>query len=216
MFTGLIEDVGTVRSLDRSGTAGRLVVTTALPLETVAIGDSVAVNGACLTVVTKGGGALAFDVSPETLSRTALGGLSPGSRVNLERALRVGDRLGGHLVTGHIDCVATVAERCEVSGNILISFRIPHEVARYFVAKGSVAVDGISLTVNTVSDDSFSVNIIPHTAAQTTLVTLSPGARVNIETDIIGKYVERLLTVGGDTAREGGITLELLAKSGFL
>ena len=211
MFTGLIEDVGTVRSLDRSGTAGRLVVMTALPLETVAIGDSVAVNGACLTVVTKGGGALAFDVSPETLSRTALGGLSPGSRVNLERALRVGDRLGGHLVTGHIDCVATVAERREVSGNILISFRIPREVARYFVAKGSVAVDGISLTVNTVSDDSFSVNIIPHTQTLTVIGEYRGGTAVNIEVDMLARYLERLL----QTDAPGGLDLATLRKHGY-
>jgi len=214
MFTGLIEDVGTVRALDRSGTAGRLVVMTALPLETVAIGDSVAVNGACLTVVTKGGGALAFDVSPETLSRTALGGLSPGSRVNLERALRVGDRLGGHLVTGHIDCVATVAARREESGNIIFSFSLPPENSRYVIAKGSVAIDGISLTVNSVSGSGFTVNVIPHTAAMTTLRYRKPGDPVNVETDIIGRYVERLL--GGTAAAGGGVTLQSLLENGFV
>ena len=214
MFTGLIEDVGTVRALDRSGTAGRLVVMTALPLETVAIGDSVAVNGACLTVVTKGGGALAFDVSPETLSRTALGGLSPGSRVNLERALRVGDRLGGHLVTGHIDCVATVAARREESGNIIFSFSLPPENSRYVIAKGSVAIDGISLTVNSVSGSGFTVNVIPHTAAMTTLRYRKPGDPVNVETDIIGRYVERLL--GGNAAAGGGVTLQSLLENGFV
>lgn len=216
MFTGLIEDVGSVRKIERTGAAARLAVVTSLPVETIALGDSVAVNGACLTVVAKGVGELTFDVSPETLERTTLGRLAGGSPVNLERALRLGDRLGGHIVTGHVDFIATVAERHEVSGNIVFSFRIPRESTRYLVAKGSAAVDGISLTVNTVSDDGFAVNIIPHTASLTTLKGCRPGDRVNIETDILGKYVERLL--GGVTGErtEGGVTLELLAKNGFM
>lgn len=216
MFTGLIEDVGSVRRIEMAGAAARLAVATTLPVETIALGDSVAVNGACLTVVAKGGGELTFDASPETLERTTLGSMTGGSPVNLERALRLGDRLGGHIVTGHVDFIATVAERRDASGNIVFAFRIPREFARYLVAKGSVAVDGISLTVNAVSDDGFTVNIIPHTASMTTLKGRRPGDRVNIETDILGKYVERLL--GGTTGerKEGSVTLELLAKSGFL
>jgi riboflavin synthase len=217
MFTGLIEDVGTVRRIERRGDAGRLTVATTLPLDTVALGDSVAVNGACLTVVAKGGGDFTFDVSPESLKCTTLGSLSTGSAVNLERALRLGDRLGGHLVTGHVDLVATLAGRREVSGNILFVFRVASEFSRYLVAKGSVAVDGISLTVNTVDADSFSVNVIPHTAAKTTLEHRRAGDRVNIETDILGKYIERLLGAGSDPGRrDRGVTLELLAKNGFL
>uniref|UniRef100_A0A831UDC5 Riboflavin synthase n=1 Tax=Geobacter metallireducens TaxID=28232 RepID=A0A831UDC5_GEOME len=216
MFTGLIEDVGTVRRLERTGAAARLTVATKLPLESIALGDSVAVNGACLTVVAKGGGELTFDASPETLERTTLGTLGNGTPVNLERALRLGDRLGGHIVTGHVDFIAVVSERRRVSGNIVFGFRIPGQFARYLVAKGSVTIDGISLTVNAVSDRGFSVNIIPHTAAMTTLNALKPGGEVNIETDILGKYVERLLAFGNEGQKEGGLSLELLAKSGFL
>ena len=216
MFTGLIEDVGLVRRLERAGGAARLTVATKLPLESIALGDSVAVNGACLTVVARGGGELTFDASPETLERTTLGTLGNGAPVNLERALRLGDRLGGHIVTGHVDFIAAVSERREVAGNIVFGFRIPDQFACYLVAKGSVTIDGISLTVNAVFDSGFSVNIIPHTASMTTLNGLKPGGQVNIETDILGKYVERLLAFGNTGRKEGGLTLELLAKSGFL
>lgn len=216
MFTGLIEDVGAVRRLERSGAAARLTVATKLPLESIALGDSVAANGACLTVVAKGEGELTFDASPETLERTTLGTLGNGAPVNLERALRLGDRLGGHIVTGHVDFIAAVSERRQVSGNIVFGFRIPGQFARYLVAKGSITIDGISLTVNVVSDNGFSVNIIPHTAAMTTLNALKPGGEVNVETDILGKYVERLLAFGNTGQKEGGLSLELLAKSGFL
>jgi riboflavin synthase len=213
MFTGLIETVGTVANIERRGSAALLVVVADFPPAEIGLGDSVAVNGICLTLVAKEGGTFAFDVSPETLERGGFRNLRSGSRVNLERALRVGDRLGGHIVTGHVDCTAKVAERREVSGNLVISFRVPVEFARYLVAKGSVAIDGISLTVNSVAADSFSVNIIPHTAVKTTLHDRKPGDEVNIETDILGKYVERLLSAA---AGGGGVTLDLLAKNGFL
>ncbi len=216
MFTGLIEDVGTVRRLERQGMAGRITVATRLPLESIALGDSVAVNGACLTVVAKSGNELTFDASPETLTRTTLGTLGIGTSVNLERALCLGDRLGGHIVTGHVDFIATVSERNDIAGNRIFTFRIPDAFSRYLVAKGSVTIDGISLTVNTVSDNGFSVNIIPHTGLMTTLSGINPGAQVNIETDILGKYIERLLSRGSIPREEGGLTLELLAKSGFL
>jgi riboflavin synthase len=215
MFTGLIEDVGKVSGLDRMGAGGRLHVSTGLPGDDIRLGDSIAVNGVCLTVVEKGAGRLSFDVSPETLERTTFRGIHAGSAVNLERALRMGDRLGGHLVSGHVDCVAVVRERREVSGNLVFSFRLPERFARYCIEKGSVAIDGISLTVNTVSGDGFSVNIIPHTADMTTLRVRKSGDEVNIETDIIGKYVERLLA-GRNDGGTTGVSLELLAKSGFL
>lgn len=215
MFTDLIEDVGKVSGLDRLGAGARLRVSTGLPREDIRLGDSIAVNGVCLTVVEKGAGLLSFDVSPETMERTTFRGIHTGSAVNLERALRMGDRLGGHLVSGHVDCIAVVRERREVSGNLVFSFRLPERFTRYFIEKGSVAIDGISLTVNTVSGDGFSVNIIPHTAGMTTLRLRVPGDEVNIETDLIGKYVERLL-VGGREGGGKGVSLELLAKSGFL
>jgi len=216
MFTGLIEDVGKLQKLERRGSSARIVIATALPAAEFRIGDSVAVNGACLTVTTVAGTLLSFDLSAETLDRSGLGRLTPGDQVNLERAMRLSDRLGGHLVTGHIDCVATVIERREESGNILFSFRIPVEHLRYIVEKGSVAIDGISLTVNSVAAEGFSVNIIPHTARMTTLDSRKSGDRVNIETDIIGKYVERLFPgASGSTGEPAGISLKKLLENGF-
>lgn len=215
MFTGLIEGIGTVVNIDRSGAAAILTVSADLPQEEIRLGDSIAVNGVCLTVVGKGGGAFSFDVSPETLERSAFKGFRAGAPVNLERALRLSDRLGGHIVSGHVDCVATVRERRTVSGNTVFSFRLPREFTRYVVAKGSVAIDGISLTVNAVSEDGFTVNVIPLTLAKTTLNGKKPGDDVNIETDILGKYVERLLAGHKEGGGEG-VTLELLAKTGFL
>lgn len=212
MFTGLIEDVGRVVKLERRGSSAALTVATALPLDEIKLGDSVAINGVCLTVVKYGDRQLVFDVSPETLDRSGLGRLSAGAAVNLERALRLSDRLGGHLVSGHIDCMATVAGRREESGNIIFSFTMEAASLRYVIPKGSVAIDGISLTVNSVTESGFSVNIIPHTAAMTTLHLAKPGDRVNIETDIIGRYVERLL---GGHAAPSGLSLGKLLENGF-
>lgn len=214
MFTGLIETIGELVSIERRGASGSLTAKTALPLDEIRIGDSIAINGACLTVVRKGGGAVTFDVSPETIDRTAFKNLKSGSPLNMERAMRLSDRLDGHLVSGHIDCVATVTERREVAGNIVFSFRFPAEFAKYIAAKGSVAIDGISLTVNSVGPDSFSVNIIPHTASKTTLLQKRAGDEVNIETDLLCRYLERLLA--GRETREGGVTLDMLAKNGFM
>ena len=215
MFTGLIEDVGKVVGLVRSGESGRLTVSSVLPTSEIRLGDSVAVNGVCLTVTHQDNAGLIFDVSPETMDRSTLGGLRSGNRVNLERALRLSDRLGGHIVTGHVDCIARVEERREQSGAVVFAFRLLEPaMARYLVSKGSVAIDGISLTVNSVTGPAFTVTIIPHTAAMTTLPDLRTGDRVNIETDIIGKYVERLVS-GREQAGAGSVTMELLARNGF-
>jgi len=215
MFTGLIEDVGTVQKLERRGRAAKLTVATALPCGEFSPGDSVAVNGVCLTVTAIAPPLLTFDVSPETLHASGLGRISPGDRVNLERAMKLSGRLGGHIVTGHIDGTAVVAGRREESGNILFSFSLPPEKCRYVIAKGSVAIDGISLTVNSVAADSFSVNIIPHTAGMTTLQMRKPGDLVNIETDILGRYVERLLAGSVPLPGSGGISMQKLMENGF-
>lgn len=215
MFTGLIEEIGTVAGMEMKSNAGILTVSAAFPSDRVAIGDSIAVNGACLTVVGKGAGTFSFDVSPETVNRTSLKELRKGTPVNLERALAVSGRLDGHLVSGHVDCLAAVRDRRTVSGNTVFFFRMPAAYLKYVAAKGSIAIDGVSLTVNTVDDDGFSVNIIPHTLAKTSLAGKKVDDVVNIETDILAKYVERLLE-HRDKGDSPGITLELLAKSGFM
>lgn len=214
MFTGLIEGVGTVVELRRGGDLASLCVATDLPVGEFSLGESIAVNGACLTVTSFGGGRFTADVSPETLARTTLGSLARGSRVNLERALRLCDRLGGHLVTGHVDGVARVVERSRQGQSWCFVFQFDETLLRLLVEKGSVAIDGISLTVNEVAGERFAVMIIPHTLERTTLANRQVGDPVNIETDLLGKYVARLLA--GDSAKASGVTLELLAKSGFL
>jgi riboflavin synthase len=213
MFTGLIEDTGRVIAFDRHGEAGVLRVETSLPLAGIALGDSLAVNGACLTVTAKVGTSLTFDVSPETIAKTTFRTVRSGSSVNLEQALCLGERLGGHIVTGHIDCRGKLSRTETRSGNRILTFVLPAEHARYLVQKGSVAIDGISLTVNCVTEDGFSVNIIPHTFARTTLAALKAGDEVNIETDIIGKYVERLTQ---PRKPGGGLSMKALAENGFL
>lgn len=213
MFTGLIETVGRVTVCQKRGAAAVLTVATTLPLSEIAIGDSVAVNGACLTVTAKHEATLTFDVSPESLAGTTFEGVRSGQSVNLERAMRLGDRIGGHIVTGHIDCVGKLLKSSEISGNRVLEFTLPPEHARYLVQKGSVTIDGISLTVNTVSPVGFSVNIIPLTYASTALSQLKSGDQVNIETDIIGKYVERLTS---PWKQDGGLSMKTLAENGFV
>lgn len=193
MFTGLIEELGKVQSLTGLGESYRLTVGAKKVLQDLAIGDSVAVNGACLTVVTKTDNAFTVDVMPETARRTVIGALHVGEGVNLERTLRFGDRLEGHLVAGHVEGVGRILHRQE-DGNAVV-FRIGCEksLTHYIIEKGSVAVDGISLTVTAVEENSFSVSVIPHTAAVTTLGFKRVGDKVNVETDLIGKYIEKFV-----------------------
>jgi riboflavin synthase len=197
MFTGLIEDVGRVGALTRKKGSATLTVETKLAARAMALGASVAVNGACLTVVKKLKGAFTVDVSPETLARTNLAQLERGNLVNLEQSMRLQERLGGHLVTGHVDGVATVESIRKQGEFIIFDFRLPVRLGAFLVAKGSVAVDGISLTVNACRRDGFSVAIIPFTLRHTNLQARSLGDKVNIETDLIGKYVHSFMSRRG-------------------
>ncbi|PLX72937.1 MAG: riboflavin synthase [Desulfuromonas sp.] len=215
MFTGLIEDVGILESISRGDRQAELAIRTGLQTADFSLGESIAVNGVCLTVKAFTGNSFQADVSAETLEKSSLGKVGRGFRINLERALKLSDRLGGHLVTGHVDGLASLLERRQDGNAWRMSFALDGNLARLLVVKGSVAIDGISLTVNEVGADHFSVAVIPHTLAQTTLGELRSGDRVNIETDIIGKYVARLL--GRDNATPGeGVSIELLAKYGYL
>lgn len=219
MFTGLIQALGTVRGLQKKGDSARLQVASPLVGEDLQLGESIAVNGACLTVVDWNTDSFSVDVSPETLQRTTLGRLSINAQVNLERALRLSDRLGGHLVSGHVDCIGTVRRRYRDQNAVRFEISVPRESQRYLVAKGSVAVDGISLTVNQVDNEGFSVAVIPHSLEMTTLQNCREGGQVNIETDLLGRYVERLLgwNVREESEQEQrGLDLDFLAKNGFL
>ena len=201
MFTGIIEELGNVRAIDRRKGGARLEIGASKVLADVRAGDSIAVNGCCLTVVDRGDGWWAADAVIETLERTALGALERDDPVNLERPLRLSDHLGGHLVQGHVDAVGHVAARTPLAdGSTRFTFSAPPDALRYVVEKGSVAVDGISLTAAALGDDSFDVAVIPHTLAVTTLGHKDRGAAVNLEADVIAKYVERLLV---PTSREG-------------
>ncbi|MDA0565376.1 riboflavin synthase [Streptomonospora sp. S1-112] len=200
MFTGIVEELGEVAAIEQAGDspgeAVRLTVRGPLVTADAAHGDSIAVNGVCLTVVDSADGAFRADVMKETLDRSSLGALVPGSPVNLERAARVSDRLGGHIVQGHVDGTAEVLERVTGSRAETLRFSLPADLARYVVEKGSVAVDGVSLTVATVGADNFTVSLIPTTLDLTTLGRKGIGAPVNLEVDVIAKYVERLVSAG--------------------
>ncbi|MGE0084268.1 MAG: riboflavin synthase [Desulfococcaceae bacterium] len=219
MFTGIIEGLGTVRSIQASGQGQRLGIEADFALDGTKIGDSIAVSGACLTAVSLEGKRFFVDVSPETVTHTTFAKAKIGDRVNLERALRLSDRIDGHLVSGHIDSMGTLKERKILSNAIIITFRVPENLTRYMIHKGSVAVDGVSLTINQCDADSFDVSIIPHTAKLTTVGFKKPGDAVNIETDMIGKYVEKFVSgKGKGSGEKSGSSLDMafLAKNGFL
>jgi riboflavin synthase len=193
MFTGIVEELGTVDGLEDQGDAVRLTVRGPLVTTDAGLGDSIAVNGCCLTVAERDGETFTADVMHETLAKTSLGGLRPGDRVNLERAVTPTTRLGGHVVQGHVDAAGTLRRRTPSEHWELVEVAIPAELARYLVPKGSVTVDGVSLTVVEVGDDAFTVSLIPETLARTTLGLKQPGDPVNLEVDVMAKYVERLL-----------------------
>lgn len=219
MFTGIVQ--GTGKLIEKRQAGGGLVfaIEAGFDIEEPEEGESIAVNGVCLTAYQIQGRRFLADVSPESLSRTILGGLVIGDTVNMERALRPTDRLGGHIVSGHVDCVAQVLERREVGDFTLFTFSVPKEFDRYIIEKGSITINGISLTVNSCPSGRFTVSIIPHSLQQTTLGMLKAGSRVNIEVDIIGKYVEKLLAGGHIPAGENdqkNLSPSFLAENGFL
>lgn len=217
MFTGIIQSVGKIAAIEQQGGDARLRVGTGgLDMADVHTGDSIAVSGVCLTAVEHSASDFVADVSGETLSRTILGRLRPGDPVNLEKALTLGTPLGGHLVSGHVDGVGKVVSREPEGRSVRFRFEAPAALARYIAGKGSICVDGVSLTVNTVSGAQFTVNIVPHTLTRTTLDHLRPGSEVNLEVDLLARYLERLM-LGDDAARpDSAITREFLARHGFL
>ena len=206
MFTGIVEEIGVVRGVE----GGRLTIAAAKVLEGTKPGDSLAVNGVCLTVTSMGGGAFEVDVMPETLSRTNLGELHYGERVNLERALALGGRLGGHLVLGHVDDVGRVVSVTPREDARIMRIAVPARLLPYIAGKGFIAVDGVSLTVVEVDDFSLSVSLVAYTTEHTILGDKSPGSTVNVEVDVIARYLERLSEKAGQ-----GLTLDLLEKYGF-
>lgn len=218
MFTGLVEMSGRLRRAEPRGPGTRLVIeATAAMVAELTLGESVAVDGACLTVIDATGPSFAVDASAETMQRTTLGDRRPGDRLHLERALRLSDRLGGHLVAGHVDATGNIRAVEPLGEALRMQFDAPPEVRRYLVAKGSIAIDGVSLTVNTVDAAGFDVVLVPHTQSVVHLHHKRQGARVNLEADLIGKYVERLLTWrDGDARPASGVDLALLSKSGFI
>ena len=212
MFTGIIEEIGTVRRIEHGAKGARLTIQANTVLEDTRIGDSIATNGVCLTVVSMTGDSFSADVMAESLRRSSLGTLQGGSPVNLERAMAANGRFGGHIVSGHIDGTGTIASQKREDNVVWVKIKTPAPLLRYIVEKGSIAIDGVSLTVAAVTDTDFSVSIIPHTGAQTILLGKKPGDPVNLECDVIGKYVEKLTA----PHKTGGISTNFLAENGFL
>ena len=212
MFTGIIEEIGTVRRIEHGAKGARLTIQANTVLEDTRLGDSIATNGVCLTVVSMTGDSFSADVMAESLRRSSLGTLQGGSPVNLERAMAANGRFGGHIVSGHIDGTGTIASQKREDNAVWVKIKTPAPLLRYIVEKGSIAIDGVSLTVAAVTDTDFSVSIIPHTGAQTILLGKKPGDPVNLECDVIGKYVEKLTA----PHKTGGISTNFLAENGFL
>lgn len=217
MFTGLVEELGKVKNMIRTSRSVRLTINASKVVSDVKIGDSIAVNGTCLTVVAHGDDWFTADVMPETVDRTVLSRLKTGDKVNLERTLRVGDRFGGHIVSGHIDGVGTISGKNTNDIAVIVRITAEPQVMRYIVEKGSIAIDGTSLTVVELGNDWFSVSLIPHTAGLTTVGLKSVGEVVNLEADVIGKYVERLMGLSGKQPEgKENMNAEFLRLHGFM
>ncbi|MBL0732564.1 MAG: riboflavin synthase [Desulfosarcina sp.] len=222
MFTGIIEALGKIKGIQKSGRSIRMTIDAGFSLDETKVGDSISVSGVCLTAVEINGRIFKMDMSPETYAVTNFSRAKVGDRVNLERALRLCDRLDGHLVSGHIDGTGTIINKKTLDNAIVIAIEAPEALTRYMIKKGSVALDGISLTINNCTNNSFEITIIPHTAKLTTIGFKKAGDIVNIETDMLGKYVERFMTksVGAEKEATGSsissIDMQFLAKAGFL
>ncbi len=221
MFTGIIEEVGTVKGFAINGSSGRIKIKAKKVLEGTKLGDSIAVNGVCLTVVTMQSDGFEADVTRETVNRSGLAELNVGDSVNLERAMLMGGRFGGHIVSGHIDGTGTLLSKKRVENSIVVTIEANKNIINGIVEKGSVAIDGISLTVAELTDSTFSVAVIPHTGEETTLISKNPGSTVNLENDVVGKYVERFMGfyTGKDSAEDSSakseLTLDKLIENGF-
>ena len=216
MFTGIVEEVGTVRHVVSGGVSGEIAIRANVVLENTKIGDSIAVNGVCLTVTSLLADGFTADVMPETLRRSNLGTLRAGDPVDLERAMAADGRFGGHIVSGHIDGTGCITEQRREGNAVWVRIQAPPEIMALIVEKGSVAIDGISLTVAKVGADDFQVSLIPHTGSRTILLGKRPGDEVNLENDIVGKYIQRLLRPEtAKTQEHSGITMEFLAENGF-
>ena len=226
MFTGIVEELGKIRSLSMAGSSGRITIQCRKVLENTKIGDSIAVNGICLTVVTMSNDTFTADVMAETVRRSSLGGCKNGDAVNLERAMAADGRFGGHIVAGHIDGTGRIAAMEKEENAVWVTIAAGPDILRYVVEKGSIAIDGISLTVAYVDDTCLKVSVIPHTGSETTLLKKNPGDIVNLETDLVGKYVEKLLGLSAPAASgnaassksggyESGLTMDRLREYGF-
>lgn len=215
MFTGLIEEIGRVESVVKSAKSASITIKAKKVLEGVMLGDSISTNGVCLTVTSFDSGRFSVDVMAETMRRSSFRHLTPGDEVNLERALSLGDRLGGHMVSGHIDGVGKVSRYDQEDNAVWITVSAPPEILRYIVQKGSIAIDGVSLTVAYVDDSVFKVSIIPHTKEETTLLNKKPGSEVNLECDMIGKYIEKFIDERAKKNGKKDIDLSFLSENGF-
>ena len=215
MFTGIVEEIGTIKRLNISGNSGRIEIEAKKVLEGTKIGDSIAVNGICLTVVSMSDSSFCADVMAETVRRSSLSELSDGDSVNLERAMAADGRFGGHIVSGHIDGTGVIVSKVQEENAVWVTIEAPEEILNYIVEKGSICIDGISLTVASVSDRDFKVSVIPHTGEETTLLKKKTGLKVNLENDIIGKYVGKLMNISGGEKRTSNITMDFLIENGF-